>query len=86
MTITEAMRQALEQTQRINRLQIELAEASAARAKALEVVAPALAIQGQPAQTLSLTPVAAGDAAPSEQAPETPGIYYTNATADEPAQ
>ena len=47
MTITEAMRTALEQTQRINRLQIELVEATAARARAIEIFTPALAVQGQ---------------------------------------
>ena len=61
MTITEAMRQALEQTQRINRLKTELVLAHSARAKALEVVAPALAVQGQ-SESLDLTaPFAPGD-------------------------
>jgi hypothetical protein len=88
MTITEAMRQALEQTQRINRLQTELALAHAARAKALEVVAPALAVQGQ-SESINLTaPTTPGDVVwhPDGPPPETVAIYYTNATADEPAQ
>jgi len=54
MTITEAMRQALEQTQRINRLQAELEAAHAERTRALAIIGPALAIVGGEPETLTL--------------------------------
>ena len=54
MTTTEAMRVALEQTQRINRLQAELEAARTERTRALAIIGPALAIAGAEPETLTL--------------------------------